>query len=114
MRDRQTMARRVRGYVTSGKGSHGVTGGPAAAGAVTSRERKALATMGSRGGKKDAQRWQDDPDGDYARAQREKLNKTVRRKVIRGQTTRARIQAFIGQQSWRRGLSLPVRRLLLK
>jgi len=109
MRDRQTMARRVRGYVISGKTSHGGTGGPAAAGAATSQERKALATMGRKGGKKAAQRWQDDPDGDYARAQREKLNKTVRRKVIRGQTTRARIQAFIGQQYVETGI-IPTRK----
>lgn len=80
MRDRQTMARRVRGYVISGKGSHGVTGGPAAAGTATSRERKALATMGRKGGKKAAQRWQDDPNGDYARSELEKLGKANQRR----------------------------------
>lgn len=49
MRDRQTMARCVRGYVTQGKtDSYGT---PTAKYATTS-QRKALATMGGRGGKK--------------------------------------------------------------
>lgn len=53
MRDRQTRARHVRGYVTQGKtDSYGT---PTAKYATTS-QRKALATMGRRGGKKAAQR----------------------------------------------------------
>ena len=55
MRDRLTMARRVRGYVISGKHRTG-TGTPlGGAGSATARERKALATMGRRGGQKAAQ-----------------------------------------------------------
>lgn len=55
MRDRQTMARRVRGYVTQSKSkAYGSTSAP---GKTTSSERKALATMGRRGGKKAAERW---------------------------------------------------------
>ena len=50
MRDRQTMARRVRGYALVGKSDS--TGSATNTGAATSRERKALATMGCRGGKK--------------------------------------------------------------
>ena len=54
-RDRLTMARRVRGYVLSGKHRTG-TGTPlGGAGSATARERKALATMGRRGGQKAAQ-----------------------------------------------------------
>src|SRR5699024_3804623 len=72
MKDRQTMARRVRGYVTTSKGEG--YGSSTTAGRATSAERKALATMGRRGGKKAAERWKD-PDSDYAQAEREKLAK---------------------------------------
>lgn len=94
MRDRQTMARRVRGYVISGKTSHGVAGGPAAAGTATSRERKALATMGRKGGKKAAQRWKSDPDGDYAKSERKRLQEANKQRRRRGNNTRARVLAF--------------------
>lgn len=63
MRDRQTMARRVRGYVTQGKTDSYST--PTARYATTS-QRKALATMGRRGGQKAAQRWSD-RESDYAK-----------------------------------------------
>nr|WP_011152923.1 replication initiation protein [Trueperella pyogenes]AAR07010.1 RepA [Trueperella pyogenes] len=69
MRDRQTMARRVRGYVTQSKSTASL--GSSASGKATSSERKALATMGRRGGQKAAQRWKTDPEGEYAQAQRE-------------------------------------------
>lgn len=61
MRDRQTMARRVRGYATSGKTTMGAAGGFSTTASVNSRERKALATMGRKGGKKAAQHWPADP-----------------------------------------------------
>lgn len=94
MRDRQTMARRVRGYVTQSKSrAYGSANSP---GKATSSERKALATMGRRGGQKAAQRWKTDPHGEYAQTQRSKLEKTHRKKRVEGQTTRARIQALIG------------------
>ena len=89
MRDRQTMARRVRGYVTQSKNAASM--GPSAPGKATSSERKALATMGRKGGQKAAQRWKD-RDSDYAQSER-----THRRKRVQGQTTRAKIQALIGQ-----------------
>ena len=94
MRDRQTMARRVRGYVIAGKTSHSVSGGPAATGRASTRERKALATMGRKGGKKAAQRWQDDPDGDYAEQERSKLRKSNLRRGQQGKTRRLRIAAW--------------------
>ena len=71
MRDRQTMARRVRGYVTQSKGVASL--GSSASGKATSSERKALATMGRRGGQKAAQRWKTAPDSDYAKQERAKL-----------------------------------------
>ena len=82
MRDRLTMARRVRGYVLGSK-RRTRTGRPlGGAGSATSRERKALATMGRRGGQKAAQRWKTDPNGDYAKAELEKLAKAnANRKV---------------------------------
>ena len=65
MRDRQTMARRVRGYVTQSKSA--AYNGSSTPGKATSSERKALATMGRKGGQKAAQRWKTDPEGKYAR-----------------------------------------------
>lgn len=81
MKDRQTMARRVRGYVTTSKGE--TYGSSATSGRATSAERKALATMGRRGGKKPAECWKD-RDSDYARAKREKLAKANMRRSAGG------------------------------
>lgn len=89
MRDRLTMARRVRGYVTqsSRKASYGVSGG---VGRATSAQRKALATMGRRGGQKAAERWKD-RDSDYAQAQLATLNSANAQRQLLGQNTRARV-----------------------
>ena len=95
MRDRQTMARRVRGYVTQSKTNTSLSS--SAPGRATSSERKALATMGRKGGQKAAQRWKTDPEGQYAQNQLQKLKKTHRKKRVEGQTTRAKIQALIGE-----------------
>lgn len=54
MRDLQTMARRVRGYVIHSKTRPGLSTTPQRA---TSTERKALATMGRKGGQRAAERW---------------------------------------------------------
>ena len=82
MRDRLTMARRVRGYVLSGKRRTGSGTSLGGAGSATARERKALATMGRRGGQKAAQRWKTDPNGDYAQNELDKLAKAnANRKV---------------------------------
>ncbi|OCW84459.1 replicase RepA [Nocardia farcinica] len=97
MRDRLTMARRVRTYVVAGRPSRSAGGGPGETGRATSRERKALATLGRRGGQRAAQRWAD-RDSDYARGRLEAMARTHRRKRLHGQTTRARILALIGQQ----------------
>ncbi len=58
-RDRQTMARRVRGYVLSNNRGAGLSSFSGSAGGVGARERKALATMGRKGGQKAAERWKD-------------------------------------------------------
>lgn len=94
MRDRLTMARRVRGYVTQSKtDAYGVSAAP---GQATSSERKALATMGRRGGKKAAQRWKD-RDGDYAKAQLEKLELANKRRKAAGSDTRGQILMMVSR-----------------
>ena len=98
MRDRLTMARRVRGYVISGKSSHRVSGGPSATGTATSRERKALATMGRKGGKKAAQRWKDDPDGGYARGELKKLEKANRQRSFATDENKGRVLSYIASE----------------
>ena len=110
MRDRQTMARRVRGYVTQSKSEAYI--GSSAPGKATSSERKALATMGRRGGQKAAQRWKTDPKGKYAQAQRSKLEKTHHKKRVEGQTTRARIQALIGDSYVQTGTVLTRKQIM--
>lgn len=95
MRDRQTMARRVRGYVTQSKSE--AYSGSNAPGKATSSERKALATMGRRGGKKSAERWKTDPEGKYAQEQREALAAANKRRSVQGQSTRGRVLAIYAQ-----------------
>lgn len=94
MRDRQTMARRVRGYVTQAKASNG---GSVAPGRATSTERKALATMGRRGGQKAAQRWKTDPDGEYARGRRATMKRTHRKKKVQGTSNRQKVGQFVNE-----------------
>lgn len=92
MRDRLTMARRVRGYVTQSKtDAYGVSTAP---GRATSSERKALATMGRRGGKKAAQRWKTDPEGEYAQNERKKLIEANQQRKKQGNETRGRVYAL--------------------
>ena len=82
MRDRLTMARRVRGYVLSQRSTR--TGAVlGASNGVSARERKALATMGRRGGQKAAQRWKD-RDSDYAQEELKKLEKANQRRYTTG------------------------------
>ncbi|MGP6175359.1 replication initiation protein [Corynebacterium sp. A21] len=98
MRDLRSLARRVRGYVSGNKRPS-----PTAAketpegGKMNSSEKKALATLGRRGGTKAAERWEKDPEGDYARGRRAELRKTQKRKRVQGQTSRARVQAAVGE-----------------
>ena len=93
MRDRLTMARRVRGYVLGNKRRTG-TGTPlGGAGSATARERKALATMGRRGGQKAAQRWKD-RNSEYAKAETEKLAKANLQRATGGRVTARRIANY--------------------
>lgn len=91
MRDRQTMARRVRGYVLAGKSDS--TGSVTHTGAATGRERKALATMGRKGGKKAAQRW-NDRDSEYAQLETQKLTRANKKRAAQGRSTSHRIAAY--------------------
>ena len=103
MRDRLTMARRVRGYVLGSK-RRTSTGTPlGGAGSATARERKALATMGRRGGQKAAQRWKTDPNGDYAKSELKKLAKANATRKVKGQSTRARVMAAYSQSLYETG-----------
>lgn len=103
MRDRLTMARRVRGYVLGNK-RRTSTGTPlGGAGSATARERKALATMGRRGGQKAAQRWKTDPNGDYAQGRRSALQAANVTRKVKGQTTRARVMAAYSQSLYETG-----------
>ena len=95
MRDRLTMARRVRGYVLGSKRRTSTGPSLGGAGSATARERKALATMGRRGGQKAAQRWETDPEGEYARGRREALAEANERRTYAGQVLKARVQASI-------------------
>ena len=95
MRDRQTMARRVRGYVTQSKSE--AYSSSSTPGKATSSERKALATMGRRGGQKAAQRWKTDPEGKYAQEQRQSLAAANKRRSIQGQGTRGRVLSIYAQ-----------------
>ena len=92
MRDRQTMARRVRGYVTQSKSE--AYSGSSTPGKATSSERKALATMGRRGGKKAAERWKTDPEGKYAQSQLESLNNANKRRSAGGRSQSHKIAAY--------------------
>ena len=92
MRDRLTMARRVRGYVIAGNTN------PSSEAASTTRMdsagRKALATLGSRGGKTAAKRWED-PNSDYARQERAKLTAANQKREWKGAALRAEMQSMI-------------------
>lgn len=89
-RDLTTMARRVRGYVYANK-----TPDEPTRARQSTAGRKALATMGRRGGKAAAKRWQTDPEGEYAQSQRENLATANARRMYSGQALKARVQASI-------------------
>lgn len=87
-------ARRVRGYVTQSKTRTATSTTP---GRATTTERKALATMGRRGGQKAAQRWKTDPQGEYAQGRRSALEAANKRRTIQGQGTRGRVLSIYSQ-----------------
>lgn len=95
MRDRLTMARRVRAYATTNKTAKEAGTGLSSTQHVTPTERRALRTFGSRGGKATVQRRANNPE------EREPLRKgwetANKRRKVRGQTTRAQIQMIVGR-----------------
>ena len=93
-RDRLTMARRVRGYVMSNNRSSGASAFSGATDGVNARERKALATMGRKGGQKAAERW-NDRDSAYAQKETEKLARANQRRAMSGELLEARVKMAI-------------------
>lgn len=92
MRDRLTMARRVRGYVTAGVTNPTTrTGGNSR---MSSAGRKALATLGRRGGQRAAERWKD-PESEYAQQQRTNLATANQKRQWQGTALRAQVQSTI-------------------
>ena len=104
-RDRVTMARRVRGYVLSNNRSNGSSSFTGGTDGVNARERKALATMGRKGGKKAAERW-NNRDSEYAQSQLEKLARTQKRKRFEGKSNRQKVAHFVTSY-WMETDSLP-------
>ena len=103
MRDRQTMARRVRGYVLAGNQTSTPGNGPGATqGTASSRERKALATMGRKGGKKAAQRWKD-RDNDYTTVARAPLEKANAKRALGGRVTARQIANYFDEALFETG-----------
>lgn len=90
MEDRLSMARRVRGYVVAGKRPE-QAGKPAQR--MNTAGRKALATMGRRGGQKAAQRWKTDPN--YAQAAARPLFLANQERRLAGATLEAQVKAEI-------------------
>ena len=95
-RDHLTMARRVRGYVMSNNRLSGSSTFSGATDGVNTRERKALATMGRKGGPKAAERWKN-REGEYAQSELNKLHKANRRRAIQGSSTRGRVLSIYSQ-----------------
>ena len=91
VRDLDTMARRVRSYVYAGKSVEP----EAMQVAQSSAGRKALSTMGRRGGQKAAERWKTEPEGAYAKRERAKLAAANKRRKASGNASRARVLASV-------------------
>ena len=100
MRDRLTMARRIRSYVTRGGTSTTNTSSR-----TDSAGRKALATMGARGGKTAAKRW-NDPESEYARQQRAALAAANETRSYSTEENKGRLLALIASYR-RQGLPAP-------
>lgn len=96
MRQRTQMAARVRYYAADihRKGSSSYTS-QSDTGAFTPSERKALATLGRKGGQKAAQRWKTDPHGEYAQGRREALKAANKQRSNEGNANRSRVYAYV-------------------
>lgn len=106
MRQRKQMAARVRYYAADIHRKRGSTYTPhSVPGAFTTAERKALATMGRRGGQKAAQRWETDRDGEYAQTARRNLQAANSRRAAIGRVSKRDIanyfeSTFVDTGSW--------------
>ena len=108
MRDRLTMARRVRGYVTAGVTNPTTrTGGSSR---MSSAGRKALATLGRRGGQRAAERWKD-PESEYAQQQRANLLSANTLRSYSTEENKGQMLALISTYR-RQGLEVPTTREL--
>lgn len=96
MRDLRSLARRVRGYVSSNKRVNAATAkeNPTAGTVMRSSERKALATLGRRGGQKAAERWKD-PESDYAKTERAKLAAANLQRSFSTDENKGRVMTYV-------------------
>src|SRR5699024_7818235 len=103
MRDRLTMARRVRAYVTQG-----ITEPSQASRSMrqSSSGRKALATMGRRGGKQASKRWKDPAQNQYQTAARAPLAKANELRTYSTEENKGQILSLIARFR-RQGLEAP-------
>lgn len=104
MRDRLTMARRVRGYVTAGVTDPGNRSTSRTR--MTSSGRKALATLGARGGKKAAQRWDDPESTEYQETARAPLASANEARSYNTDEHKGQIMALVARHR-RQGLAIP-------
>ncbi|MEZ2123010.1 replication initiation protein [Corynebacterium sp. CCM 9203] len=93
VRDLMTMARRVRGYVVSGKAS--ASKGQCSTQRQTSAGRKALATMGRRGGKNSAARKWANPEQPTAQKVLSALTEANEDRALEGMALESEIKAFM-------------------
>lgn len=94
MRDLRSLARRVRGYVASNKRVERTAPKETPSDTrMRPQERKALATLGRRGGKKASERWKD-PDSKYARDLSQKLARANKRRAAGGRSRSYEIVAY--------------------
>src|SRR5699024_11261843 len=103
MPDRLTMARRARAYATQGITEPTQ---PNRSTRQSSAGRKALATMGRRGGKQAAKRWKDPNQKEYQEAARAPLEKANRQRSYSTDENKARIQLLVSSHL-RQGLNPP-------
>ncbi|MCT1453459.1 replication initiation protein [Corynebacterium sp. p3-SID1145] len=103
MRDRLTMARRVRAYVTTNKTGKTAGTGLSSTQRVTPVERKVLRTFGARGGKKAAQRWNDPTQTEYQTNARKPLEVANKRRKLGASSIRLEIAAAVQKHEFELG-----------
>ena len=103
MRDRLTMARRVRTYVTQGITDPNQTNRSMR---QSSAGRKALATMGRRGGQQAAKRWKNPDQEQYQKAARAPLEKANEMRTYSTEENKGQILALVARFR-RQGLETP-------